>query len=288
MRAKDAGVTDGETPKASAPMRDLGQRIVSGVALAAIVLVALWAGVLPFAVIVGAVGVVVAWEWGRIVRAQGIDAILIIQAVAVVAGVLLAGRGLAGLGLLLVVVAAIISALLAFGERGHMAAFGALYAGLPAISLVWFRYDATAGFLAVLFILLAVWATDTGAYFAGRLIGGPKLIPRVSPNKTWSGLAGGIAAGSLVGLIFALVRPELFVAHMMIVGAVLGAVSQAGDLMESALKREYGVKDASALIPGHGGFMDRVDGLNAAVVAAAIFAVTVNIQAPARALLGLN
>lgn len=268
-------------------MRDLGQRIVSGVALASAVLAALWAGVLPFAVVVGAVGVVVAWEWGRIVRAQGIDAILIIQAMAVVAGVLLAARGLAGLGLLLVLVAAIISALLAFGERGHMAAFGALYAGLPAISLVWFRYD-VAGFLAVLFILLTVWATDTGAYFAGRLIGGPKLMPRVSPNKTWSGLLGGIAAGSLVGLIFAVVRPELSLAHMAIVGALLGAVSQAGDLLESALKREYGVKDASALIPGHGGFMDRVDGLNAAVVAAAIVAVTVDIQAPARALLGLN
>ena len=280
-------MTEGETPKAPAPMRDLGQRIVSGVVLASAVLAALWAGVLPFAVVVGAVGVVVAWEWGRIVRAQGIDAILIIQAMAVVAGVLLAARGLAGLGLLLVLVAAIISALLAFGERGHMAAFGALYAGLPAISLVWFRYDA-AGFLAVLFILLTVWATDTGAYFAGRLIGGPKLMPRVSPNKTWSGLLGGIAAGSLVGLIFAVVRPELSLAHMAIVGALLGAVSQAGDLLESALKREYGVKDASALIPGHGGFMDRVDGLNAAVVAAAIVAVTVDIQAPARALLGLN
>jgi phosphatidate cytidylyltransferase len=112
-------------------------------------------------------------------------------------------------------------------------------------------------------------------------------MPRVSPNKTWSGLMGGIVAGGLVGLVFALVRPELSLGHMMIVGALLGAVSQAGDLLESALKREYGVKDASTLIPGHGGFMDRVDGLNAAVVAAAIVAVTVNIQAPARALLGL-
>ncbi len=281
-------MTEGETPKpAGAPMRDLGLRIASAVALAIVVIGALWAGVLPFAMVVGIVGVLVAWEWGRIVRSAGVDAILIIQALAVATGVLLSARGLAGLGLVLILVAAIISALLAFGERGHMAAFGALYAGLPAVALVWFHHGAF-GFLGVLFLLLAVWATDTGAYFAGRLIGGPKLMPRISPNKTWSGLAGGIIAGSLVGLALALMRPELSIAYMMLAGALLGVVSQAGDLLESALKREYGVKDASTLIPGHGGFMDRIDGLAAAVVVSAIYAVVVDIQAPARALLGLN
>lgn len=281
-------MTEGETPKpAGTPMRDLGLRVASGAALALVVLGALWAGVLPFAIVVGIVGVVVAWEWGRIVRSSGMDAILIIQTMAVAAGALLSAWSLAGMGLILVLVAAIISALLAFGERGHMAALGALYAGLPAVALVWFHHAAL-GFVAVLFLLLAVWATDTGAYFAGRLIGGPKLLPRISPNKTWSGLAGGIIAGSLVGLVLALARSELSLPHMMIAGALLGVVSQAGDLLESALKREYGVKDASALIPGHGGFMDRIDGLVAAVVAAAIYAVAVDIQAPARALLGLN
>ena len=281
-------MTEGETPKpAGTPMRDLGLRVASGVALALVVLGALWAGVLPFAIVVGIVGVVVAWEWGRIVRSSGMDAILIIQTMAVAAGALLSAWSLAGMGLILVLVAAIISALLAFGERGHMAALGALYAGLPAVALVWFHHAAL-GFVAVLFLLLAVWATDTGAYFAGRLIGGPKLLPRISPNKTWSGLAGGIIAGSLVGLVLALARSELPLPHMMVAGALLGVVSQAGDLLESALKREYGVKDASALIPGHGGFMDRIDGLVAAVVAAAIYAVVVDIQAPARALLGLN
>jgi len=269
-------------------MRDLGQRIASGAALALVVLAALWAGVLPFAIVVGVVGVVVAWEWGRIVRSAGVDAIWIIQAFTVVVAVLLAARGLAALGLIAVLVAAIISALLAFGERGHMAALGALYAGLPALTLVWFYRSDAAGFLAVLFLLLTVWATDTGAYFAGRLIGGAKLSPKVSPNKTWSGLAGGVVAGGIVGAAFALSRLELSLGHMIVAGVLLGAVSQAGDLLESALKREYGVKDASALIPGHGGFMDRIDGLAAAAVAAAIFAAAVDIQAPARALLGLN
>jgi phosphatidate cytidylyltransferase len=140
----------------------------------------------------------------------------------------------------------------------------------------------------VLFLLLAVWATDIGAYFAGRLIGGPKLMPRVSPNKTWSGLIVGVLAAGVVGAVFAMTQAGLSPVRMAIAGIVLGLVAQAGDLMESALKREYGVKDASALIPGHGGVMDRIDGLVAAVVLAAIFALAVNIHEPARVVLGMN
>ena len=282
-------MTDGEPPKAAPNMRDVGVRVAAGVAMASVALAVLWAGSLPFAVLVGAVAVVVSWEWGRIVRSAGVDAIFVIQAGAVIAAVLLASRGVAGLGLIAVLVAAILSALLAFGERGHMAALGALYAGLPAVALVWLRGADMVGMLAVLFLLLAVWSTDTGAYFAGRRIGGPKLMPRVSPNKTWSGLIGGIVAAGVVGLVFALLaNAGLHPGRMTVSAMVLGLVSQAGDLFESALKREYGVKDASALIPGHGGFMDRIDGLAAAAVLAAIFAMAVSIQAPARALLGLN
>jgi len=264
-------------------------RIVAGVAMAVVALAVLWAGSLPFAALVSAVAVVVSWEWGRIVRAGGVDAIFVIQAGAVIIAVLLASKGLAGLGLIAVLVAAIISALLAFGERGHMAALGALYAGLPALALVWLRGADMIGMLAVLFVLLSVWTTDTGAYFGGRQIGGPKLMPRVSPNKTWSGLLCGIAAAGIIGAIFAMAtNVGLHAGRMAVGGMVLGLVAQAGDLFESALKREYGVKDASALIPGHGGFMDRIDGLAAAAVIAAIFAMAVNIHAPARALLGLN
>lgn len=282
-------MTDGGPPQSTPSFRDVGVRIAAGVAMAVVALAVLWAGSLPFAVLVAAVAVVVSWEWGRIVRSAGIDAIFVIQAGAVIVAVLLASRGLAGLGLIAVLVAAIISALLAFGERGHMAALGALYAGLPAVALVWFRGADMVGMLAVLFLLLAIWATDTGAYFAGRQIGGPKLMPRVSPNKTWSGLIGGIAAAGIVGLAFAmLANAGLHPGRMTVSGMVLGLVAQAGDLFESALKREYGVKDASTLIPGHGGFMDRIDGLSAAAMVAAIFAMAVNIHAPARALLGLN
>jgi phosphatidate cytidylyltransferase len=282
-------VTDAGPPAAPPSFRDLGVRIVAGVAMAVVALAVLWAGSLPFAALVSAVAVVVSWEWGRIVRAGGVDAIFVIQAASVIIAVLLASKGLAGLGLIAVLVAAIISALLAFGERGHMAALGALYAGLPALALVWLRGADMIGMLAVLFVLLSVWTTDTGAYFGGRQIGGPKLMPRVSPNKTWSGLLCGIAAAGIIGAIFAMAtNVGLHAGRMAVGGMVLGLVAQAGDLFESALKREYGVKDASALIPGHGGFMDRIDGLAAAAVIAAIFAMAVNIHAPARALLGLN
>lgn len=282
-------MTDAGPPAAPPSFRDLGVRIVAGVAMAVVALAVLWAGSLPFAALVSAVAVVVSWEWGRIVRAGGVDAIFVIQAGAVIIAVLLASKGLAGLGLIAVLVAAIISALLAFGERGHMAALGALYAGLPALALVWLRGADMIGMLAVLFVLLSVWTTDTGAYFGGRQIGGPKLMPRVSPNKTWSGLLCGIAAAGIIGAIFAMAtNVGLHAGRMAVGGMVLGLVAQAGDLFESALKREYGVKDASALIPGHGGFMDRIDGLAAAAVIAAIFAMAVNIHAPARALLGLN
>ncbi|MEO8650832.1 MAG: phosphatidate cytidylyltransferase [Hyphomicrobiaceae bacterium] len=282
-------MTDGEPHRAAPSFRDVGVRIAAGIAMAIVALAVLWAGSLPFAVLVGAIAVVVSWEWGRIVRAAGVDAIFVIQAGAVAVAVVLASKGLAGLGLIAVLVAAILSSVLAFGERGHMAALGALYAGLPAVALVWLRGTDMFGLLAVLFLLLAVWTTDTGAYFAGRQIGGPKLMPRVSPNKTWSGLIGGVVAAGIVGLIFALLaKAGLHPGRMTVSGMVLGLVAQAGDLFESALKREYGVKDASALIPGHGGFMDRIDGLAAAAVVAAIFAMAVNIHAPARALLGLN
>ena len=236
----DGSVTDGEPPRATPSIRDIGVRIVMGVAMAIVALAVLWAGSLPFAVLVGAIAVVVSWEWGRIVRSAGVDAIFVIQAGAVIVAVVLASRGLAGLGLIAVLVAAILSSLLGFGERGT-AALGALYAGVPAVALVWLRGADIFGLLAVLFLLLAVWATDTGAYFAGRQIGGPKLMPRISPNKTWSGLIGGVVAAGIVGLIFALLaKAGLHPGRMTVSGMVLGLVAQAGDLSVRLEARVWG------------------------------------------------
>jgi phosphatidate cytidylyltransferase len=149
-------------------------------------------------------------------------------------------------------------------------AAGFFYAGAAEVASVLVRLDQTFGFVALILILLVVWVTDIGGYFAGRGIGGPKLWPRVSPKKTWAGAVGGFAAslavaGGFAAFGFGKTGP------LLILGAILSIASQLGDLFESAVKRRFGVKDSSHLIPGHGGLMDRLDGFVAAVVLAAIF-----------------
>jgi phosphatidate cytidylyltransferase len=129
---------------------------------------------------------------------------------------------------------------------------------------------ALAGFAALIFVLLIVWVTDIGGYFAGRGIGGPRLWPRVSPKKTWAGAVGGFVASLAVAAGFAAAGVGKTVPLLML-SALLTVVSQLGDLFESAVKRRFGVKDSSHIIPGHGGLLDRLDGFVAAVVVAAIF-----------------
>jgi phosphatidate cytidylyltransferase len=139
--------------------------------------------------------------------------------------------------------------------------------------------------VAVVFLIVIIIAADTAAFVSGRLLGGPKLWPRVSPNKTWAGLIGAVVASAVVGACFWFFvkgASPLWLAGM---AAVLGFVSQIGDLVESALKRRFGVKDTSHLIPGHGGIMDRVDGLVAAASAAGLIGMAINVHLPARALL---
>ena len=264
---------------------ELMQRIVSGVALAAVALALLYAGVRPFTGFVLLVAVAMCWEWGHIVRQSGIDTTFVIHAAAVGIGVVLAGWGMAAIGLLTVLIGALIVLGLRFGEQAKLSALGVLYVGVPCVALLWLRGDEPYGFRAVLFLLIAVIVTDTGAYAVGRTVGGPKLWPRISPNKTWSGLIGGVSAAAIAGALFGLTVPGASVPLLGLTALICGLVAQAGDLAESALKRAHGVKDASQLIPGHGGFMDRMDGLVGAAVAAALFAVLLNMQAPARALL---
>ncbi len=277
-------VIEPSSEPASTLPRDFGIRLASGLVLAAIALALTWTSVWSFAALVLAVSVIVTWEWGRIVRRSEFDIIFISHASAVAAAIALTALGQPVLGAMCVLVGAILAALLGFDSLGRMSALGVVYVGSAAISLMWFRSASSLGLEASIFLLLVVWSADTLAYVAGRSIGGPKLLPRISPNKTWSGLGGAlvgaVAAGWVLAQGFALSS-----LHLMATAAVLALVSQLGDLMESALKRCHGVKDASGLIPGHGGFMDRVDGLIFAAVAAAIIAALINIQAPARALL---
>lgn len=155
-------------------------------------------------------------------------------------------------------------------ERRSWAAAGFFYAAAASIASVLVRLDQVWGFGALILILFVVWATDIGGYFAGRGIGGPKLWPRVSPKKTWAGAVGGFAASLVVAAGFAIFGLGK-VTPVLLLGAALSIASQLGDLFESAVKRRFGVKDSSHIIPGHGGLLDRLDGFVAAVVAAAIF-----------------
>ncbi|MSO92149.1 MAG: phosphatidate cytidylyltransferase [Rhodospirillales bacterium] len=146
---------------------------------------------------------------------------------------------------------------------------GALAIVLPCLALLWLR-QGPGGREAILWLFLVVWAADTGAYATGRALGGPKLAPSISPAKTWAGLLGAIVAAGLAGVAAAMLLSGGSANRAFALGAVLGAVSQMGDLAESWAKRKFGVKDASRLIPGHGGLMDRIDGLFAAALAVAV------------------
>ena len=190
------------------------------------------------------------------------------------------GDGFASAVALLVLVGAAMVLRLAPGGRAA-AAVGVFYVGVAGLSLLWLRADAVAGRADVLFVMLLVWASDIGAYFTGRALGGPKLAPRISPGKTWSGSAGGVLAAALVGAcvawgfeawVFRSGAGVGVVARAAGVAAVLAAVSQAGDLGESAVKRRFGQKDSGRLIPGHGGLLDRLDGVLAAAPVAALLA----------------
>jgi phosphatidate cytidylyltransferase len=264
---------------------NLKLRIVSGAVLAAVAFGLAYAGPKPFAVLVLVVALFVSWEWGRMVRGVGADLAFFIHAIAVTAAILLATAGYAALGGAVLVTAAIILIPLVFGRGARLSALGVFYVGLPAISLLWLRSDEPYGFAVVLLIFAIVWSSDIAAFAAGRTIGGPKLWPRISPNKTWAGLIAALAAGAVAALIVVPLVADASPLRLALTGLGLSLVAQMGDLAESGLKRLFGLKDASDLIPGHGGFMDRMDSIVAVAVAAALFALAVDPHAPARALL---
>jgi phosphatidate cytidylyltransferase len=271
-------------PRPASGFSNVIMRVLSALALAAIAFGAAWAGVIPFAVFVAGIGLAMSWEWSRVVRGAGLDLPFAVHAIAVAAAVALAALGFAALGVAVLVIGTIIVLALEFGAHPIVSAGGVLYAGLPAVALLWLRADEPHGFKAILFIVLVVAATDTAAFVAGRLIGGPRLAPRISPNKTWSGLIGGVAAAGLTASLFGAVVSAPVVA-LAVTGMLMGAVAQAGDLAESGLKRAFDVKDASQLLPGHGGFMDRMDGIVSVAVVVALAALFLDPQAPAEALL---
>ena len=252
--------------------RDLSVRVASAVVLIPIVLAITWAGSIWYACLVASMAVFMAVEWTKLVHgSQPVQLALHILA-AVAASILPLVIGTAAvLGCIaLLWVASLAYQLALLGRLGPWPVLGNPYIALAALSVIVLRNGGDHGLLSVYWLLFVVWGADTFAYFAGRTIGGPKLMPSISPRKTWAGLGGAIVGGILCSMVFALAAGLPSIVWLAAMGALLAVVEQAGDFFESALKRRAGVKDSSALIPGHGGMLDRVDGLVAAAMAAAL------------------
>ncbi len=205
-------------------------------------------------------GILMAWEWTRLCLGQFGAAGVVLGLMAVAVAV--CGVSNPAIALAVIISAAVIAPLVQRTSGRSMAwmAGGAFYLGLPQLALLWLRGQ---GAPPLFWLLLVVWATDIGAYAAGRAIGGPKLWPSVSPKKTWAGLLGGMVAAAAAGAGVAHYSGASVVL-LAGISAALAVVAQAGDLAESSVKRYFGVKDSSGLIPGHGGVLDRLDGLLAA------------------------
>jgi phosphatidate cytidylyltransferase len=267
------------------PASDLVLRMASAAVLAPLAIVVAYLDGWPFVIFWALAAIAVHVEWSRMIGGRGQTARAVvgaaILAIAAIAVPVLSGP--AGMVAKPVVVIALTTAIgvIAVGvpviaamasERRGFAAFGLVYAGALVIAPLVMRRDHDFGFAALVFLFAVVWATDIGGYFAGRLIGGPKLWPRVSPKKTWAGALGGAGAALLSAVAVALAfGVDPFVPAVL--ALVLSAVSQAGDLFESAIKRRFGIKDAGSIIPGHGGVMDRLDGFVAAAALAAVIGV---------------
>lgn len=263
---------------------DLKPRIISALILVPLVLALTALGGWPFALLWAAAGMAILYEWAGMARLANRTAFLIAGALALLGGAALLLWSQPAYALGAVALAAALAALVAPRQRGWGLS-GVLAACAAALPIVALRGGGGLGLLAVLFIYAVVWSTDIFAYFVGRAVGGPKLWPQVSPNKTWSGAIGGVLAGVMAGLAVAAVGPLPVWWPLAVVAMGLSVASQAGDLAESAAKRHFGVKDASRLIPGHGGILDRLDGFAAAALVALVLAVLRNAADPAAGLL---
>ena len=212
------------------------------------------------------------WEWSTLVDRAGGRLAFGAGAVAIVAAVLMTELSRPIVAILLIVLGAFAVVVFAPAARRFWMAGGLGYAGALALAPIFLRDDPQYGFFAIIFLFIVVWATDIFGYFAGRSIGGPKLAPSISPKKTWSGAIAGTFGAAVLGALCARYLGTTVVAALGLT-LVLSIASQIGDLLESAIKRHFDVKDASSLIPGHGGVMDRLDGFWAAVLVASVIGI---------------
>lgn len=276
----DDGALEGGSPEPT--LNDgLRTRLVSAAVLIPVSLGFVYAGGWIFALSLVFVAALMAFEWNRLVLGpenQSKIVVYVLIYVALMTGVMALGLdGQWAFALLLTVLATVLVYFLASNQNlpARWPAAGVPYLFLPMLAFIWLRagVDGAYGIATIVWVLLVVWGSDSGGYIVGRSVGGPKLAPRISPNKTWSGFAGGVAFAMAAGLVVALWVGEGPVITLVVVSAGLSAISQVGDLVESSVKRHFGVKDFSSLIPGHGGVFDRFDGLLFVLMAAGLLQV---------------
>jgi phosphatidate cytidylyltransferase len=282
-------VSDAQAPLQQEPLQrpagELGKRVISGIVLGIAAIGSAWIGGIVFLLIWLLAAVAVWWEWTGVIKAAPRPLLAGVGGVALVCMAVALAMDAPAIAFVCAVIGAGV-ATAAVQERRVWAGAGVIYAALVLIPSVMLREDAGFGLTAILWLFAVVWGQDTGAYFAGRLLGGPKLAPAISPSKTWSGAAGGMIVGVAAGIAVlhfagAAIRPMLIVVSVSVIASAM-----LGDLLESWIKRRFGVKDAGALIPGHGGAMDRLDGfVIAAAVALAIGLVRGGTDNPAAGLL---
>ena len=249
-------------PAADLIAPSLKTRVISAAVLLPIVVAFLYVGGLGFALFLAFAAVLMAGEWDRLTGGRGFGQQGVMLAAGLVLVLTLGYLGKVEWALMVLLPIAVVLALLGqfWGRCMVWPVWGLFWLGLPCLAFMWLRMG-DQGMLAVLWLFLSVWSCDTGAYFSGRSIGGPKLAPRISPNKTWAGLLGGILAAMVASVLLALISGSGSTVLFAIQGALLALISQCGDLAESSIKRRFDVKDSGNLIPGHGGILDRVDGV---------------------------
>jgi phosphatidate cytidylyltransferase len=263
---------------ARAELGDLRSRVVSAVALAPLPVAAIWFGGVWLALLAIVASALMAWEWGRLCRgisdrafAPGAVELALLGIVTGVTAIAAVGAARTATELALLGAGGVYwVARQRPGGEPAWTALGVLWVALPCIGFLWLAVRQPDGRAILLWLLAVVWATDIGAYAVGRNIGGPLLAPRWSPRKTWAGLAGGMLSAGLAGGATALVLGHSTALPLVLVSAGLAIIAQFGDLAESLAKRRFGVKDTSGLIPGHGGLLDRLDGLLAVISTVAL------------------
>ena len=250
----------------------LATRLAAAAVLAPVAIAVDWIGGTPWIAAVTIVAAVALWEWSRMVDGGQLSSAAgpaIAASVAIPVGLFWDIRIGGAIVAICGAAALVVGSATRNPLHGVWMAAGTIYITVAALALAWLRIEAVSGLVALLWLLFSVWASDALAYAAGRMIGGPRLAPRISPNKTWAGLGGAMLGAAVASGLFGFFwtdgpGPLLLV----VAGLVVGLVGQGGDLLESFAKRRFGTKDSSALIPGHGGVLDRIDALMAVTLVA--------------------